>query len=90
MSDMAIVGYAEVRRVLHLVRPYVVFKRPQVEQALELLDALKPKYTPQDFLAISRRVDLFATLNYSKKKQINADSVEDVLEEHGFSGSCND
>ena len=84
MSDYAIVGYREVRRVLQLVRPYVVFKKPQVEQALVLLDALKPKYTPQELLAMAQLVDSFSTLNYSKKKTINAASVESFLESMGF------
>jgi len=84
MSDYAIVGYREVRRILLLVRPYVVFKKQQVEQALVLLDALKPKYTPQEFLATAQMVDSFSTLNYSKKKHINAASVEDFLKSMGF------
>ena len=84
MSDMAIVGYAEVKRVLLLVRPYVVFKKPQVEQALILLDTLKPKLTPQEFLEIAKNVDSFAALNYSKKKQINAACVEAYLNSMGL------
>ncbi len=84
MSDLAIVGYREVERILRLVRPYVVFKKPQVEQALVLLDALKSKYTPQELLATAQMVDSFSTLNYSKKKHINAASVEAYLESMGF------
>ncbi len=84
MSDLAIVGYREVRRILLLVRPYVVFKKQQVEQALVLLDALKPKHTPQELLAMAQMVDSFSTLNYSKKKSINAASVETFLESMGF------
>ena len=84
MSDYAIVGHSEVRRILCLVRPYVVFKKPQVEQALVLLDALKPPYTPQELLAAAQMVDSFSTLNYSKKKQINAASVEAYLDSMGF------
>lgn len=84
MSDYAIVGYREVRRILLLVRPYVVFKKQQVEQALLLLDALKPKYTPQELLATAHMVDSFSTLNYSKKKSINAASMETFLKSMGY------
>ena len=84
MSDYTIVGYREVERVLRLVRPYVVFKKPQVEQALQLLEAIKPKSTPEELLAIARMVDAFATLNYSKKKRISAQDVEILLRSKGF------
>ncbi len=84
MSDYTIVGWSEVKRVLELVRPYVVFKRPQVEQALKLLSMLDGKQTPQEFLAASRLVDSFAALNYSKKKHLDARCVEEFLESKGF------
>jgi hypothetical protein len=84
MSDCTIVGYGEVKRVLRLVEPYVVFKRAQVQRALELLSLLKSKPTPQEHMAMAKLVDSFATLNYSKKKTINAQSVETFLRSMGL------
>jgi hypothetical protein len=83
MSDYTIVGWKDVTSLLELIRPFVVFKREQVERALQLLEQLKPRLTPQGFLAASHEVDAFATLNYSKRKQIGAEDVRLLLESKG-------
>ena len=83
MSDYTIVGWSDVRRVLELVRPYVVFKREQVECALDILSMLEPRLPPDRLLAAARRVDAFATLNYSKRKYVDAGCVERFLESKG-------
>ncbi len=84
MSDYTLVGVSEVKRVLQLVRPYVVFKRAQVEQALALVTVLENKLTPQEFVEACKLIDSFATLNYSKKKHIDAKCVASFLESKGF------
>ena len=83
MSDYTIVGWKDVTTVLQLVRPFVVFKREQVERALQLLKQLRSRQTPHGFLAVSHEVDAFATLNYSKHKQIDAKQVRRLLESKG-------
>jgi LAGLIDADG endonuclease len=83
MSDYTIVGWSDVRRVLELVRPYVVFKHEQVERALDILSMLERRLTPDRFLAAARMVDAFATLNYSKRKHLDVTCVERLLESRG-------
>jgi hypothetical protein len=84
MSDYTVVGYNGVRRVLELVRPFSVFKREQVERALEMLQLLESRPTPDGFLAAAKQVDAFATLNYSKNKRLDATSVERLLRSKGL------
>ena len=84
MSDYTIVGLSSVRRVLELVQPFVVFKREQVDRALDILSRLETMQSPEAFLASAKLVDAFATLNYSKRKVINAECVQAYLSGKGL------
>jgi hypothetical protein len=84
MSDYTIVGWSNVKRVLELVQPFVVFKREQVERALELLSRPGSTMTAEEFLESAKSVDAFATLNYSKRKVIDAMCVENFLHSKGL------
>jgi hypothetical protein len=83
MSDYTIVGWSAVNRVLELIRPFVIFKREQVERALDLVSRLSDKLTPAEFLEAAKLVDAFATLNYSKRKCVDAACVEAYLTSKG-------
>ena len=84
MSDYTIVGWSDVKRVLELVQPYVIFKREQVNRALDIISRFDQKLSPEGFLEAAKVVDAFATLNYSKRKQIDAASVESFLNSKGL------
>jgi len=84
MSDYTIVGMSSVKRVLELVEPFVVFKREQVTRGLDMLSTLDTMQSPEAFLESARLVDAFATLNYSKRKIVNAECVEAYLSSKGL------
>jgi len=86
VSDYTIVGYKKVKQFLELVKPYVTFKARHVIEALELLKFIEenPKPTPEKFLELAKKVDSFATLNYSKKKINSALEVEQFLNNKGL------
>jgi LAGLIDADG endonuclease len=84
MSDYTIVGWSSVKRVLELVQPFTIFKREQVNRALALMSRLGGRLSPEEFLEIAKLVDVFATLNYSKKKHIDAACVESFLNGKGL------
>jgi hypothetical protein len=84
MSDYTIVGWLGVKRVLELVRPYTVFKRQQVERALDILDRLDGQLTPARLVELAKAVDAFAVLNYSKRKVLDATCVEQHLVSMGL------
>ena len=76
MSDLVITSRPLIERLLVEIEPYVVFKKPQVVRALELLPQLGGRVTPEEFLRLARHADEFATLNHSKTKRIFAADVE--------------
>ena len=75
MSDYVITSRPVIRKLLGAIKPYVVFKRKQVEQALLMLDAIEAIKSPEDFLAVARQVEAFKTLNRSKRKVNTVQSV---------------
>jgi hypothetical protein len=84
MSDYTIVGWSAVKRVLELVQPYTVFKREQVDRALDIMFRFGDRLNAREFLEAAKLVDAFAALNYSKKKHIDAQCVEAFLSGKGL------
>ena len=84
MSDLVITSRPLLSRLLTEVEPYVVFKRAHVRTALQLLPLIKPRMEAQEFLKVAKLVDAFASLNYSKTKQITAVDVEQHLRSKGL------
>jgi LAGLIDADG DNA endonuclease family protein len=76
MSDLVITSRPVLLELLMAVKPYVIFKRPQVYRALEILRQIRPRMEIQEFLEMAREVDRFAALNHSKTKRISAADVE--------------
>ncbi|MHB8511397.1 MAG: LAGLIDADG family homing endonuclease [Actinomycetota bacterium] len=79
MSDLVITSRPVLESILEMVRPFVVFKRPQVEAGLKLLKRIEPRMRSEEFLQVAREVDSFSSLNHSKTKRISAADVEQHL-----------
>lgn len=82
MSEYTIVGFTPVVKLLNELLPYLKLKRKQAELALKVL-ARMPK-SGRDMRAgllfeLSREVDKFKDLNYSKKRKITADTIHHFL-----------
>jgi hypothetical protein len=90
MSDLVITSRPILLRILQEVEPYVIFKQDHVRHALELLPQLDRVKDSRVFLRLARKVDAFATLNYSKTKRISAVDVEQHLRSMGVLCPCND
>ena len=63
-----------------LLRPYLVLKKQHAELGLDILQRLKTQRTVEDFLVICRLVDKFGDINYSKKRTITSQVVEDFFQ----------
>ena len=83
MSDLVITSRPLLRSILMTVEPFVVFKKEHVRRGLQLLEMIRPRIGPEEFLQVAREVDAFATLNYSKTKRITAVDVERHLRSKG-------
>ena len=90
MSDLVITSRPLLCELLQAVEPYVIFKKEHVARALSILPQLDRVKDPEVFLQLARRVDAFATLNYSKTKRTSAVDVERHLRSKGVLCPCND
>lgn len=82
MSEYTIVGVNAVSSVLKLLKPYLRLKKRQVSLALKVLSKMPGKgnkITPKELLKLSKLVDGFADLNYSKKRTNTSEKVEEFL-----------
>jgi hypothetical protein len=84
MSDLVITSRPLLIFLLRQVEPYVVFKKEHVRRALRLLAQIRPRMTSEEFVMLATRVDDYASLNYSKTKQITASDVEQHLRSKGL------
>lgn len=84
MSDLTITKRSRIHSVLSDMRPFVIFKRAQVENGLELLDRLPPPKDPQGFVEVCEAIDGFASLNFSKSRTNTATVVRSTLESMGL------
>ena len=65
-----IIGRADaLREFLHMVKPFVILKRKQVDLMLEILDMKERVKDKNDFIRLAQLVDRFRELNYSKKRK---------------------
>ncbi len=83
MSDLTITNRKAIRSTLERWAPYVIFKRPQVELGMSLLDRLPPPRDPVGFLQICETIDDFASLNSSKSRTITSEVVRSALRNKG-------
>ena len=83
MSDLTITNRDAIRAVLDRMKPYVIFKREQVERGLALLDRLPPPRDRVGFLRVCEAVDDFASLNFSKSRTVTTATVRSAWRSMG-------
>ena len=83
MSDYVITSRPAIRTLLTAIRPYVVFKRRQVEEALKLLEAIEAIDSRESFLAVAQRLDAFSALNRSKRRTVTSHTVIEAWNDTG-------
>lgn len=81
LSEYQVVDVAAVERVLRQLRPYIRLKQKQCDLVLEIVAELKhsARLSPQDFLALARKVDAFEELNDSKRRTIKSSQVAEFM-----------
>ena len=92
ISEYDIEGFESVKFVLELIGPYVILKRAQVEQALQLIEEITnfPEPPPEKFMEWCAKVEFFQALNYTKKRKHTHASVRKFLEGKGYLDPRND
>ena len=84
ISDYTIVDSREVRRILELLSPYVRLKSEHVRLSLEILKQFPLCGDPTKLILVSRLVDRFQSINYSKKRTVTSVEVAEHLRSRGF------
>lgn len=81
MSEYCVVEVKSVEQVLRQLHPYLRLKQKQCGLALEIVVELKnsARLSPQDFLHLAEKVDVFAELNDSKKRTIKSSQVAEFM-----------
>ena len=84
MSDLVVTSRPLLLVLFEEIRPFVVFKKRHVQEALRILPLIEPREEPEEFLRVVRIADAFSALNYSKSKRITAVDVERHLRSKGM------
>jgi hypothetical protein len=81
MSEYSVAEVKGVEKVLSQLRPYIRLKQKQCDLVLEIVAELKhsARLSPQDFLALAKKVDAFEELNDSKKRTIKSSQVAEFM-----------
>ena len=81
MSEYSVSEVKGVEKVLSQLRPYIRLKQKQCDLVLEIVAELKhsARLSPQDFLALARKVDAFEELNDSKRRTIKSSQVAEFM-----------
>lgn len=81
MSEYGVVDVKSVERILTQLKPYIRLKQKQCDLMLEIVAELKysAHLSPQDFLTLARKVDVFEELNASKKRTIKSSQVAEFM-----------
>ena len=92
ISEYDIEGFAPARQVLDVLKPYVVLKQDQVEEALRMIDVMTSNFepSPAEFLEWAGWVESFQSLNYTKKRKHTQKDVYAVLVSKGLLDPRND
>lgn len=81
MTELKIEGFESVGNILTILKPFVHFKKRQVDLVLKALKILKEK--PDDVLAIAEISDEISEVNYvTTKKRYTAEFVKNSLERY--------
>lgn len=85
MTEYTIVGIDCVGRILKLLKPYLILKQKHARIALRVLGQMPGngrQMKPRILLRLSKEVDKFADLNYSKKRTNTSRKLEEFLFSH--------
>ena len=85
MSEYTIVGIGDVKKVLTLLLPYLRMKKPQAQLALKVISQMPGsgrKMTKEKLLTLSKDVDRFLELNYSKRRTNTSKKLKAYLASH--------
>jgi len=79
MLELTIKNTKEVYKLITLIKPFLIMKKPQANLVLEIIDLMDNIKTDYDFLEVCKLIDKFIILNYSKKRTNTSEIVKKSL-----------
>jgi len=79
MLELTIKNTKEVYKLITLIKPFLIMKKPQANLILEIIDLLDSIKTDHDFLEVCKLIDKFMILNDSKKRTNTSEIVKKSL-----------
>ncbi len=84
ISELRVNGHQRVAETLRRLKPYIHFKRNQVDMMLEALEKLEAAQTPENFLEVCALADEIASKNYASRRKNTAAVVRKEFETKGW------
>ena len=84
ITELTVGDRPSIRRLLKWTTPYLRLKKLQAKLMLEILDKSEQVKSGKDFYKVSKLIDQFGRLNYSKRRVVNAQRVYHTLVERGL------
>jgi hypothetical protein len=69
MIEYTIAREGAIRLFLNEIQPFLILKSEQANLMIQILDAKSKIKTIDDFKALAQMIDMFRTLNYSKRRK---------------------
>ena len=82
MTEYTIVGIKPVVAVVKVLKPYVRLKKKHIEQVLKINKILQDPLTVTKLIDAAHYVDVFKSLNYSKKRTNTSKELIEYLRHH--------
>jgi len=73
-----------LKKFINQISPYSRLKKRQLRLMSEILEKKRTVKTAKDFIRLSKLIDQFKNLNYSKKRSQTSYSVEKLLKNKGL------
>ena len=82
MTEYTIVGIKPVVEIVKVLKPYVRLKKKHIEQVLKINKILQDPLTVTKLIDAAHYVDVFKSLNYSKKRTNTSKELIEYLRHH--------
>lgn len=84
IHELIIGDVDSLKSLVKALVPYLILKKKQALLMLKVLKLKQKVRSADDFIKLSKLIDEFANLNYSKKRIINSLEVERTLRKEGL------
>ena len=73
-----------IKKLIEWTMPYLRIKKKQAKLMLRILDKSENVRSAKNFISVAKLIDRFGELNYSKKRTVNAQQVNNLLKNRGL------